>query len=219
MAFIPTTNCARVGMQFSQEDGEFAENVFAVQRSAAWTVGLLNTLAAAFNTWWHVGDGAGDTYQGPQANTVHLLATSARDLTTISSPSVVVPWTGSPAAGGATGKQLPNGVTFSLTARTGLAGRSFRGRSFVIGLTVDDQDATDPNIIKSSRVSELILAFNSLITAVTAADANAKLAVLSTRTGNAPRVSGVTTPITTYGNHNLFFDYQRRRAPAHNRHH
>lgn len=219
MTFIPVIDCAEVSLKFSQTDGEFAENTFGVQRDEAWDHASLLAVANAFVTWWDVGDGAGGIYRTFQAAGVNILGATARDLTTeggMAVDSTVVP---AHTHGTAANFQLQNGVSFAVTARTGLAGRSQRGRTFLVGLANDVLTASGDDVINAGVAANFILMMNKLILNVTAADAHSKLVVISRRHNNAPRVTGVTTAITNYGIHDNFLDYQRRRAPGHNRHH
>src|ERR1700747_674322 len=201
MAFIPVVDAAEITLQFSQQDGSFAENVFCVQRSAAWDISHLNTMAAAFKTWWTTGDGV-HAYQKYATTACSLVAIGARDMTTQTSDSVVYN-TGLPIAGLDASAEIPLGITWALTARTGLAGRSFRGRTFVVGMATDTFATPSLNLIGAAAAVDWVDAFNALITAVPAADATCTLVVCSRVHNGAPRVSGVTTPITSYGYHNL----------------
>lgn len=219
VTFIPVVNCAEVELKFTQTDGEFAENTFGVQRDEAWDTATLLTMANAFVNWWHDGDGIGGIYRTFQFTGVTLLGATARDLTT--SGGIRVDSTAVPASihGAGTGFQLQDGLSLAVTARTGHAGRSFRGRTFLVGLANGVLDTSGANIIDAGVGANFIKMMNALILAVNTADTHSHLCVISRRTGNAPRVTGLTTPILQYGLHDMFLDYQRRRAPAHNRHH
>lgn len=218
MAFIPVVNAARVSLAFTQTSGEFAENVFGVQRDEAWDPTGLTTVAQAVMDWWHDGDGT-HSYRGFQHTGCTLLQCTARDLTVQDAPVVTVAADEASNVGTDAGTALAAGLSFALTARTGLAGRSHRGRTFLIGLASGAVDASNKNAVAAANAPLYVSAFNSLITKVHTADVHSTLVVISTRHNNAPRASGVTTPITSYGYHDLFLDYQRRRAPGHNRHH
>lgn len=217
--FIPVPNAAELSLQFSQADGEFAENVFGVQRDEAWDGPSLLLVANAMATWWHDGDGSGNSYRGKQAATVEFLKVTARDLTIeggLRVDSTTIP---ASVTGGGTGNQIQNGLSLSVTARSGLAGRSQRGRTFLVGLAEGNLSNIGDNLITSTVAVSVVDAFNALIGAIHTADSHSVLSVISRRHDNAPRITGVTTPIIQYGLHDLFLDYQRRRAPGHNRHH
>lgn len=222
--FTPVTNGAQFSLQYTQGDLSFAENIFWVQRSAAWTEAELLTMAAAFKTWWATGDGT-NSFKAAQSSNVSLNAVGYRDYTSQAGFSGVYQ-TGLPVAAIGVGTAAPLGCSFALTARTGLAGKSFRGRVFFCGLVAGDFSNEPLNAISGTVAANIVSALNSLITAVPAADATCKLVVCSRfhqpggpGTPSVPRSAGVTTPITTYGFHDLFMDFQRRRAPGHNRHH
>lgn len=218
LAFIPVPNCAQVTMQYQIGDSDLAENVFAVQNTGSWDASHLTTLAGVFNTWNDTSVGGASPY-GIRHPSTTLLQTTARDLTTQSSDVVVVPYPGSHAVGTGSGNQLNNGLTKAITARSGLAGRSQRGRTFVVGMASSALNGSDPNLVLAAYVNDWIGLFNALITDVTTANAAWTLSVISRRHNNAPRTTGVTTPITSYGNADLYVDFQRRRAPGHSRHH
>jgi len=222
MAFIPALNTAEVSLQFAQQDGEFAENTFYVENSAAWTAGDLTTIAQNFMDWWKNGNGT-YSYRGSQSSLVTLLGCNARDLTTASSDSVTVAADETSNVGGGSADPLQNGLTKAITWRTGLSGRSFRGRTFLVGLTLNDLEGGANNQFAAASVAHYVLFCGSLITAVPAALATAELVVLSryhlVSGHTVPRTDGVMTPIISAGNHDLFVDFQRRRAPGHNRHH
>lgn len=218
MAFIPVTNCAEITMQYSVYDSDLAENVWGVQNTGAWTATSLAAVAAVFNTWNDTAVSGHSPYEARDSNTI-LVQTTARDLTTQTSPVVVVPYGGAHGAGGDTSGQIPQGITKAFTARSGLSGRSQRGRTFVVGLAADSLNAADKNLIAASTLADYVLWFDALIAAVHAANAAWTLVVISRAHNGAPRSPGITTPITSYGYANSFVDYQRRRAPGHARHH
>lgn len=219
--FIPGENVAQVSMSFSQADGSFAENVFYVKASDAWDETSLTSIAYAFIVWWQAGDAGTGVPQSLTSHDTSLIAVTARDLTT-QTGAVVVNTEGLPAAGVSTDASIALGLTWAITARTGLAGRSQRGRTFIIGAASSILSDSVVNGVDATQASYWVSAMNALIADVAALSlSNAPLAlVVASRYHNgAPRDAISTTPITVYGYHNLLLDFQRRRAPAHNRHH
>jgi hypothetical protein len=216
-AFIPCANAAQVQMQYAQSNGDFAENVFWVTDSAGWTGAKLNDLCETFIDWFPVG-GGGQSLQGFVSTGTSLVNVAARDYTT-QNGVVGASQESLPLAGLDAGADVAKGITWAITGRTGLAGRSFRSRMYVIGLTANSVPVAGTNVVDSTHAAHMILAMNGLGPAIQAAVATQTLVVCSRRVNNAPRANGVMTPITSYGYHNLFTDFQRRRAPAHNRHH
>jgi hypothetical protein len=175
-------------------------------------------MMAALITWYGTGDGAGHSYKGAVSQDCSLVEVTARDFTTQNSASRATN-AGLPIVGAVAAAQAAPGLTFALTARTGFAGPGMRGRTFLAGLVTTFWASVELGTINPTSAANMVLAFDALITAVTANLATASLVVCSRRLNNAPRVSGVTTAVLSFGFHNLFQDFQRRRSPAHHRHH
>jgi len=215
--FVPASNVAKVTMEYAIGDGDIAENVFNVQNTGAWDASHLTTLAGVFNTWNDTAVGGHSPYEARSTET-SLTQVEARDITTQTSTVVIVPYAGAHAAGADDSGQVPAGLTKAFTARSGLAGKSQRGRTFVVGLAQDSLNSSDKNFIALTTANDYVAWFNALIAAVHSANAAWTLCVLSTWHNKVQRDEGVTTPITSYGYANLGVDYQRRRAPFHARH-
>ena len=205
-------------MQYEILDSDIAENTWGVKNTGSWNPTSLAALCAVFNTWNDTSVASHAPYEGRNNNTI-LLSTSARDLTTQTSAVVTVAYPGTHGVGADASGPLNNGLTKSFTARSGLSGRSQRGRTFVIGPSVDALNGADPNFVTSAWANDWVGWLNALIAAVPAANAAWSLVVLSRYNNNVRRTTGATTPISTYGYGNLNVDYQRRRAPGHSRHH
>jgi len=214
--FVPFTNGLEVVLNFTQQDGSPALNTFMVERTAPWTASLITTMLGAFITWYKTGDGT-NKYQGFQNNNITLVSAAGRDLTTQSGLTVIDSG-GLPASGLQTDGAAALGLSFVLTSRSGLAGRSFRGRTYLVGLDVGSWSSMTDNLINSTTAAHLVLAFNALITAVPAADSDCTLVIPSRRHNGGFRDAGVMTPVLSFGFHNLNTDFQRRRAPSHNIH-
>jgi hypothetical protein len=222
--FVPCLDTLELSLQFAQSDGSFAENVLFALKGSAWNNTEINDMIAGLVTWFGTGDGT-HSYQDIVANDTSLVAVGYRDLTTIASASGVSN-AGLPLVGTNAGATDTLGVTFTITHRTGLAGRSFRGRTYLVGIPAGV--GTSPNVVDGPTYADpAVDAFGSLITAIPGAVAGSEWVVCSRYhanplpppVGSVPRAAGVMTPITSVGYHDLFMDFQRRRAPAHNRHH
>jgi len=221
-AFVPVANGLQLALEFSSA-GDTNENVFWVKRSTPWTLGAIQTMCGAFVTWFQTGDGT-NSYKVQMSHDVSLVAIAARDHTTINSLSTVYQ-AGLPIVGGLAVPQIQLGCTKSFTARTGLAGKNYRGRMYAVGITTTSANPPDVGTVLSAYAESMRLALDSLPAAVAAADANSALVVCSRYyqpggpgTPTVPRAAGVTTPITSYGYADLNVDFQRRRAPGHARH-
>lgn len=216
LAFQPVPGAAEVVLNFTLADGLDAVNTFGVQNATgtAWSASDLNTLCAAFSTWFGTGDGSGHTYRGVVSDAATLISVTARDLTvdgsTFGSHTSGI-------AGQDSSDPLPNGVSFVMKSLTGLTGRSRRGRTYLVGLCTDSQDSSDKNQIDSTVLAHLLLAFNALIPAVVGYGGvgAANLSVISRYGAGVRRTTGITTHVTSFSNTDSNFDYQRGRAPGH----
>jgi len=221
--FVPALNGLQVGMQFSS-GGDVNQNTFWVKRSVAWDAAGITTMLAAFKTWFVTGDGA-NYYKLIMSSDVSLVSISGRDFTTQHGLTSIYQ-TGLPIVGGHAVPQIQLGCTKAFTARTGLAGKSYRGRVFTVGIPTDQASAPDAGTVLAAYNTSMSAALSALIPAVTAADADSVLVVCSRyyqpggpNTPTLPRATAVMTPITSFGYHDLNVDFQRRRAPGHARHH
>jgi len=223
MVFVPAVNTAQFSLQYAQGDNSFAENVYCIERTAAWNTAALQAIAAALKTWWGTGDGTNSFKNLMNANAA-ITGIGYRDMTTQNGLSGVYQ-TGLPIQAVGSGPAASLGLSFSITARTGLAGRSFRGRTFMCALGTGDFANITLNEISGVYAGNCVSALDALLTAIPAADPDCSVVVVSRfhqpggpHTPTVPRTTAVMTPVVSYGFHNLFMDFQRRRAPAHNRH-
>lgn len=222
--FIPCPGIAEAVVETAISGGDIAVSKFYIYGGVdtAWTEASLTNLANTIDTWLETGGGAGEKYvdqmnTGYQVQSIHM-----RDLTTATSLEYVkaVAHSGTDATA-----SLPSGLTKACTLRTGRAGRSFRGRTFMPGMTEAFYLAGDHNYVDPTKLSNLVAMWSSLITAIPAGDASWTWSVLSRFSGvdpttkrPIPRATGVHTPIIEVGYSHQAFDYQRRRAPFHARH-
>lgn len=208
MVFVPVSNTCEVVMKYS-DNTQQAANVYHVHNAGAWDVTTMTALANLFKTWE---SGTGSIYRNMN---VYLYDIYVRDLTTANSLSFDVPV--SPVINGQEGSspQAPNNVTVAIKAQTGLAGRSFRGRSYWIGLS-DNQ--IGGSFVAAGSLANIVAALNTLRSSVNGVSGHT-MVVASKRSGGAPRVAGVTTDITTWLAVDNAIDSQRRRLPFHNVHH
>jgi hypothetical protein len=158
------------------------------------------------------------------SNTCSLTAVKGRDLTTVAGISLVTN-IDLPQAGLVAGPSIAAGLSKAITHRTGLAGKSFRGRTFMCGVDAAHVPIPESGKIDASYCANAVIAFTTLIARVAAELATAQLVVLSRYGGappvaghSVPRATGVMTPITAFGYADLNVDFQRRRAPGHSRH-
>lgn len=205
MAFIPCPNIAEFRLQYLW-DLQQCENVFHVYKSAGWTADDLNTVGGTFANWWT------SELFAEVSNTVTLQRIMTRDLTTESGVGTEV-LLGLPANGQRTSAALPNSVSLAVKWGTGLAGRSYRGRTFHIGLC-DDQ--VTGNTVLAATQTSLKTKYDFIRIALDNALLGVEFGVLSRYHNGAPRAAGILTPITGVGIDPVT-DTQRRRSPGRGR--
>lgn len=199
MTFIPAADTAEVVMEFTYPEGNKAKNVYNVREAniTSWDATALGVLADLFEDW-------DDTdCSGTRAATVVLTRIVARDISSANGAIVerVVNIPGTVAS-----PPLPANVTFAVKALTGFAGRSFRGRTFWVGLS--EQIVTN-DTLSTTFVDYIVGAMDAL-----AADLLAngwKHVVVSRFASGAPRTAAVVTDIISYGVTDATVDTQRRR--------
>jgi hypothetical protein len=222
--FVPCLNMAQFSLLFSTPSGDTAENNIWVRRSAGWTDAELDTIADAIITWF-AGASGSNTYQGEMSSDCALASVAWRDHTTVnglsSNTQVGLPLTGTDLTVSAN-----PGLTKAITFRTGLAGKSFRGRAFMVGMPANVQTPYSSGMVSAGWLAPVVIAWTNLIAAITAADATCVWAIVSRfyqpggpNTPSVPRAAGIYTPVTSVGYAGLAVDFQRRRAPQHGRHH
>lgn len=205
MPFIACPNVARVEVVY-QWQGEIVENVYHFLGAAQPAIADMQALATAVRNW------RSTSLRPLQSNTCLHQKVKVRDLTTIDGAGIELLI--SPAdQGNLTDTSLPNNCTVAVALRSGLAGRSNRGRTFHCGLT---EILRSGNVILGTTQTNLIAAYTALFGPFTT---NAyHLGVLSLHTGGHPRLTGAFTEVNSVTvDTNL--DSQRRRLPGHNRHH
>jgi len=204
MAFIPVANTALVEVRFTQ-NGQNVENTLWFENAADPDSAALTTLAIAVRDWW-------DAELKPiVSSNVQLREVVATSMTTDSSPI----GSSTPAEadfGGSTANIVPGNVTMSISFRTGLRGRSFRGRNYAVGLT---EDQVTGNQFVTGLTALWQAAYFALIDA--AATAGWQWVVVSRFSGvddsgdPIPRAAGVTTPVIDVVVVDDNVDSQRRR--------
>lgn len=203
MVFVPIPNTARCELRFTQ-DGQQIANVFHVEADAPLTVGDLNNIGATFVEWY-------DAFRAVVANQVTLREIDIRDLTTSSGLGILYN-TGLPLVGLLASPALPNHVTVAIKWGTGLTGRSFRGRTYHIGLTEGQVVNSE---VDSAFAPPILSGYNALPALMTT---NGYTLVVASRfANNAPRVTGVTTPILNASYADTVVDSQRKRLPGRGR--
>lgn len=198
MAFIPAVNTIRAVMEYNHI-GQKCENVFHAQMAGAVSLTDLTDLAGTLVNWF-------DTQLQPLvSNGTSLDKVTCRDMT-VESGAAIEFTTDLPMVGTG-GSALPGNVTVATKWSTGLAGRSFRGRTYLIGLPVGNNTGS-ANVLDAGYASDLDDAMEALIADITVDDRT--FVVASFFHDNAPRVTAVLTPIVA-ASVDTNLDSQRRR--------
>lgn len=204
-------------LQVQTPTGDTAENVlhFYKGSNVAWTSTELTTLANGLDTWSTTGDGSGDSFVAQLPTTDTMVAIVCRDLTTQTGPEITKVVSH---AGLNTNPAMADGLTKAFTLRSGMVGRSNRGRVYVIHVCTNELAAGTVNSMSATDLTARIAAWNSLIAATVALNAAWYWCVLSRQQNKIILGSGVGVKIQSVGYSHVFLDYQRRRAPGHGRH-
>jgi hypothetical protein len=183
MAFIPALNTLRVAVQYISDAGEDAVNVFHFRDAlGAITLSRVNTLFALLDTWYteNWAPTASAHWQTDIYTAVDLTAAEGALYTH------VVATSGENNLGA-----LPAQNTVAISLRTGLSGRSRRGRLYHVGLS---KDQVVNSTLASGVAASLISAYTVLLT-VTGLD-DWEWVVASYVSNGAPRAAALLTPIT-----------------------
>lgn len=138
---------------------------------------------------------------------VSLVQIDTRDLSAQDSFINSFPVTGHP--GVTVSPAMPNNVTFAVAFRSGLAGRSYRGRNYLVGVA---ESQVVGNVAASGYIADVVGVYQTLPGLVAAAGFTH--VVVSKFSDGAPRLSGVWTEVVQYTCNNVV-DSQKRRLPEH----
>lgn len=180
MAPLVIPNAVLVRLIWAQGGTPYAVNVYGATKSGAVTVdqNFANALSTSVKT-----EVAASGLFANISNTVTHLSTSVRDISQPNRPE----YTGNaaPTAGTDAGNLLPPQVAFCITLRTDLAGKSYRGRSYLPGFTVAHTTATGA---ATAGLQTNAIAFVNAVKAAMTAN-NLTMAVLSRQLLSAAAVT------------------------------
>jgi hypothetical protein len=201
MPFVAAPGVARVAINFINAQADRATNVFHVQNDTAspWLAGDIETLIDIIETWladeWAVV--AANAWQSDNI-TVRALDTEEGLLVTRVATH----------AGDGTSQPLPSQNTIAVSMRTGLSGRSRRGRMYHVGLS---EASTVGSYLDPAVGVQIVDAYQALLAAIELMPAN--LGVLSYVEDGAPRAVPLFTPATNFVLTDIIVDSQDRRKP------
>lgn len=203
----PIPDGIQVVLAFTKANQQ-VRNVFHVRSDVAIDEALLNTCAQVFKNAWI------DRLKGMNTPDVSLNSIMVTDISVVGGLGVEYT-TGLPQVGTLAGFALPNNVTVATKLTTGHTGRSYRGRSYFVGIGNDLLLADRQHIADSLRLA-LGNFFADLL--VNLPTDGMHLAIASRYSGvdangkpiprTAPFLTDVTGAVT-----NTTVDSQRRRLP------
>jgi len=200
MPFQPVPQTIRVEPVYTY-DGQYCTNITHYKYEVPVDEAELALFAAAWINEWVT------NIKVAQPTNVTLNALKVTDLSSEFAPGIE--FVGAlPQNGSLTGVGLPNNVTVAVRLMTALRGRSFRGRSYHIGVRNTD---TALNLITTTFATLLTTGYNAQ-RQISTTQAYQQV-VVSRYQGGALRAEGVATPVTGV-QVDRTIDSQRRRLPG-----
>jgi hypothetical protein len=208
MPFVPVADTAMIEVRMLY-DAQKVENTLYVENLSAWSLDLLTGLANNIRDWW---DGA---YSPNVANSVALREIVCTDLTTEAGLQTTLGGGGLVGTGGVGG--LPGNVSLAVSFHTGLRGRNFRGRNYVVGIPEGFRSGISG--VTPDYGALWVASYTGLIAAALAPDQTWVVVsrfsgISGTPPRPTPRAAGVTTPVTSVVVTDLGLDSQRNRLPG-----
>jgi hypothetical protein len=201
MPFVPVPEVAEATMVYTGPNQNRMVNVYHFWRpNLGWDPDGLGDLAEALLTWEQ------NTAKGQRSNQITCIGVECRDIS-VQDSFVVSVAAIPPIAGTLTTPVLPANVTLAVSLRTPFAGRSFRGRTYWIGLS---EGAVQGDFVQPGTAQGILAAVRELIEDVPQ-PLNAQLAVVSRYHNGQPRAVGIATPVTSAVLVDTRVDTQRRR--------
>lgn len=201
MPFIPVPNTIRAELRFSIDNQQIM-NTLWFEKGSAWSASDIEAVATQLVAWWDgamaplltVGVTLREVYARDMSEEPSIEATSAAALT-----------------GDVAETYMPNNVALCTSFRTGLTGRSFRGRNYISGMS---RAQVTSNVFSGPWAASVTVAYEGLNASIGSVVPGAFHVVASLASEGEPRTTGVTTPVLSYLNTDLVVDSQRRRLPG-----
>lgn len=182
-------------------DGQRVENVFHVRASVTAGLTEMTAAAVAFANWWN------NNGKPISPTTVSLVSILVKTLSTPIDPGIEYT-DGLPSAGTSAGAQLPNNATLAVKWITAFRGRSYRGRTYHIGLM---ETQVVGNTVDPGALNLIKAAYQGLLVGLQSAGFPL---VVGSKIGNKlERFIGLSTPVVSL-QIDPIVDSQRRRLPG-----
>lgn len=203
MAFVPAPNIVQVEFRCLRL-GQQVENRVMVNVLTAPTPAILQNVAIEAWNWWE------NLHAPVLPADVNLREVVATDMS-LQNGAQFTYAPDTTTVGGLAGTALPNEVSLCVSLRSGVRGRSARGRWFMLGLT--NNVLLDPNNVTPAHAANCAASLNALRTAIEAL--GYVIVIVSYIANGAPRPGGpvyfVVTSALIVDN---VVDSQRRRKPG-----
>jgi hypothetical protein len=199
MPFIPAPGVAQVNIRARYLDIPM-ENVlsFTTGEDPATPSVLLDLVSQMASSWTA-------NIMPNISNRYILTEIHARDLS-IQAGAIATDTTVAGQAGAQAGAALPGNVAFCVSLRTGLAGRSFRGRTYFAGLTEPEVTENELNPIRAAAFVDGLDGVR-----LDLLSGGFQLVIVSRQFNNVPRTTAVSTPVSAVLSIDNIVDTQRRR--------
>jgi hypothetical protein len=206
--FIPSATEVRVVLEGSVDSQE-TDNDLAFSLPGGYILSDIQSLVTNLVDWFNL------TFAVPLSRDWKTVAVHARALN-VPAGFVVDVGTGG-VIGGQDFEAAPNNVAATISFRTGIAGRSFRGRNYIPGIP---NPVVTLNTLDSGWMDSMVAAYNGLLPGGGVLPGGWIWGVLSQFSGvdglghPIPRAFGVFTPIVNSLFVDATVDSQRRRLPG-----
>lgn len=208
MPFIPVPDTLLVEAIF-EYDNQIVENTTYWQNSAGWDAGSVTTWLGQVRT---IIEGDLLPLLSAGIKLVRVVGTLLDAVDALSLTVLATPENGGSDASG----NLPGNVTYTVSFKTAGRGRSNRGRNYIPGLALTAKSGTN-NVNPTFRTG--VLDFYTTLRASALSD-GIDMVVVSRYSGidsdgkPIPRVTGVTSSVTSIDTADGVLDSQRRRLPG-----
>jgi hypothetical protein len=201
MAFVPFENTIKLEGIYTL-DGQRCENVHYYIVDETPNVDTAEDLCVSYVAWWNT------IRKGHSPTALSLVLVRATIMENEFDPGIEYS-TGLPVTGTQNTNPLPNNCTIAVKWTTGFRGRSFRGRTYALGLT---EEVCTLSHLNSGDLAVWTTDYGELIALDTDVGPGI-MGIASKFSGGVERTTGVITPVT-----NVFIDgtidSQRRRLPG-----
>lgn len=185
MSFQPVPDGIQITMNYVSNLGTVAQNRYFVSDGTSPSPTNIELATETFNTWW--------------AENLRAATNASWTLNNITGRGMdtefgleIINTTDLPEAGSGTGAAAAFQVSATITWLTGLVGRSFRGRTYFVGMAAAQALG---NHLDSSFQAGIQTAFDALLELLDTA--GFELGVVSFVSAGVPRTDGLFTPVTS----------------------